>query len=312
MRSRWTNALATLNTERTRAKIEERKEKTKICHFIRKWFGYKLAEFSRGDPNRMRHNTFDPNKMCSIEAPSHELKKMQRNRFVSNTRKRSTLSERSEQHFPLRVETVLNSYLMVVRLIRHLPHQNAMCRFQAGLRLVSPNQHVIALCCVCGEYRLEVPSAMRLECRRGTCAPSHHISPTNIFVEASCFRRLVSFGRPRIRFSTSSEKRFVTWCRCCSLRTSTNAIHVYNMRAELTFDEVCVRQKYHSPTFDDPNRPYGEHCSRNGIQLEQCRLTVSTCFLIKFGQVEILSSSSSPPTFISVCECNRLQSIHKN
>lgn len=34
----------------------------------------------------------------------------------------------------------------------------------------------------------------------------------------------------------------------------------------------------------------------NGIQLEQCRLTVSTCFLIKLGRIGILSSS------LSVCE----------
>lgn len=57
---------------------------------------------------------------------------------------------------------------------------------------------------------------------------------------------------------------------------------------------VCVKSTTHR--LRRLKRPYAEHCSRNDIQLEQCRLTVSTCFLIKLGQIGILSSS------LSVCE----------
>lgn len=65
----------------------------------------------------------------------------------------------------------------------------------------------------------------------------------------------------------------------------------------------CVCAKSTTHRLRRLKRPYAEHCSRNKIQLEQCRLTVSTCFLIKLGQ-------NRNPFIISQSVCERFLSAN--
>lgn len=161
----------------------------------------------------------------------------------------------------------------------NLPHHRTIGRFQTGARCSSEEYrsyvhwHTAYRC----QYCMEIPATTT-----GTLSDERTCANTAVVLNIPSLARrtCIASSSP---FFTSSPYR--THCHL----PAPAKLCVRWAPNWLPMKCVCVKSTTHR--LRRLKRPYAEHCSRDDIQLEQRRLTVSTCFLIKLGQNGILSSS---------------------